>query len=754
MHASIIVTGIVQGVGFRPFIYRIAKRQGLRGFVRNRADALVEISVEGEKTLIDGFLQALKQEKPPLARLDSVQVEYSEAEMDLPEFVIETSSQERTRSGSVIPPDIAICSDCLKELRSPEDRRHDYFFITCTNCGPRYTTIVGVPYDRPNTTLHQFPMCPNCRSEYTEPLNRRFHAQTIACPICGPKATLLDSSGHPVNVSDPIREAGKLLLEGEALALKGNGGFHLAASTLQDEPIERLRRSKERRNKPFAIMARSFDSTITFSEARSCERELLESYKRPIVLLHKKEPFPLSSLISPGLDSVGVMLPYTGMHYLIFDSTSDPALIMTSANAPNEPIITDNSIAIQRLCGVVDYFLVHDREIAQRADDSVVRCIGETPTPIRRSRGYAPAPIILPKPSKTKTLALGGELNVTACMILDNKAYLTQHIGDTETLETAKFLESAVSHLERLIGFTPDALACDLHPKFTTTKIAERTSKELSVPLQRIQHHHAHAGSLIAEHAVDAIVGIICDGFGLGYGGEAWGGEIFVCHGPEVRRAAHLEEQPMVGGDLATRFPTRMVAGILRGEPTIQDWLEANVSRLPHGEAEIPIIMRQLDRKSFIWTSSCGRVLDSIAAILGISYERTYEGEPAMKLEAYSRGGVDRLNIEPEIDGKVIRTTNMVRAIYDQRASIAVPDLAFSAHAYMARALANAAIALAREEDIKTVGFSGGVALNEIISVMIRKLVSEAGLSYVSNVAVPPGDGGISFGQAYLASLQ
>ena len=754
LHATIIITGIVQGVGFRPFIYRMAKRQDLRGFVRNRADAVVEITLEGEKPRIDAFLQSLSKEKPPLARLDSVQVNYSDTELGLPDFTIEKSSQERTKSGSVIPPDIAICADCLKELRVPADRRHGYFFITCTNCGPRYTTIVGVPYDRPNTTMDKFPMCPNCRAEYTNPIDRRFHAQTIACQTCGPKVTLLDGSGELVDVEDPIREAGKLLSEGKALALKGNGGFHLATSTLQDDPVERLRRSKDRRNKPFAIMARSTEATLTFAEVGSCECELLESYIRPIVLLHKKNPFPLSALISPELDSVGVMLPYTGMHYLIFDSVGDPALIMTSANAPNEPIITDNKYAIQRLGSVVDYFLVHDREIAQRADDSVVRCVGDMPTPIRRSRGYAPAPIALSKSPKIKTLALGAELNVTACMILGNKAYLSQHIGDTETVETAQFLENAVSHLQRLVGFEPDALACDLHPKFTTTKIAERMAKQLSVPLRRIQHHHAHAGSLMAEHSVDEIVAIVCDGFGLGYGSQAWGGEILACHGAEVKRAAHLEEQPMVGGDLATRYPVRMVAGILRNEPAIQDWLKANASHLPHGKAEIPIVMRQLYRQDFIWTSSCGRVLDSVAALLGISYERTYEGEPAMKLEACSNGGTDALNIKPEVNGEIISTTNMVRNIYERRANMPAPDLALSAHAYMARALAAAAIAVAEEEGIKAVGFSGGVALNEIIASRIRRVVSDAKLQYVGNSAVPPGDGGISFGQAYLSSIQ
>jgi hydrogenase maturation protein HypF len=754
LRASITVTGIVQGVGFRPFIYRTAKHQKLRGFVRNRADAVVEIVLEGEKERIDAFLKALRDEKPPLARLDNVQVDFSESETGLSDFKIEASSQTRSKSGSVIPPDIAICDDCLSELRSRTDRRHGYFFITCTNCGPRFTTIITLPYDRPNTTMSQFPMCADCRTEYTNPMDRRFHAQTTACAMCGPKVALLDNKGSPVNTTDPIKEAGRLLNEGNVLAIKGNGGFHLASSTLQDGPIERLRRSKERRNKPFAVMARSLESTLTFAKIRSAERNMLESYIRPIVLLQKTEPFSLSSLISPGLDSVGVMLPYTGMHWLIFESAEDPAIIMTSANAPNEPIITENESAVKNLGDIADYFLVHDREIAQRADDSVIRCLGEIPTPIRRSRGYAPAPIILSKATRTAVLALGAELNVTACMVLENKAYLTQHIGDTETVETSRFLEDATTHLAKLIGFSPERVSCDLHPKFTTTKIAERIAKERDIPISRIQHHHAHAGSLMAEHGVDDIVAIVCDGFGLGYDGEAWGGEILVCHEDEVRRAAHLEKQPLLGGDLATRYPARMVAGILRDEPSIGDWLKSNYSKLPHGEEEAAILLQQLSKGDFIWTSSCGRVLDSIAAILGICFERTYEGEPAMKLESSSRGGTDRLSVEPKMEGEVIRTTNLVRRIYDQREKIARADLAFSAHSYLARALADAAVGIAEQEDIMTVGFSGGVALNEIISMMIRDAISDAGLRFVSNVAVPPGDGGVSFGQAYLASLQ
>jgi hydrogenase maturation protein HypF len=754
MHASIIVSGIVQGVGFRPFIYRTAKRHKLNGFVRNRADAVVEINVEGSKSQIDGFLTSLKNELPPLARLDKLDVEYSEDEIGYSDFVIQASSQERTKSGSIVPPDIAICDDCLKELHSPQDRRYGYFFITCTNCGPRFTTITSVPYDRPNTTMRPFPMCPACRAEYGNPMDRRFHAQTTACEECGPKVALIDRQGETLSVKDPIREAGRLLSEGKVLAIKGNGGFHLAGSTLQDEPIKRLRRSKERKFKPFAIMARDLNSIQEFAKVHPCEQQLLESYIRPIVLLHKKSPFTLSSLLSPGLDTVGVMLPYTGLHYLIFDYVREPALIMTSANAPNEPIIVNDEVAVRRLRDTVDCFLVHNRDIAQRADDSVIRCIGETPTPIRRSRGYAPAPILLRTSVRTRTLGLGAELNAAACMILENKAYFTQHIGDTETIETAQFLEDSVAHLERLIGFKPEAVACDLHPQFTTTRIAERMADDLRVPVKRIQHHHAHAGSLMAEHGLTGIVAIVCDGFGFGVDGKAWGGEILVCREGEFSRGSHLEEQPMVGGDLATRFPARMVVGILRGEASIRGWLEENADHLPHGKEEAATILRQLERKDFIWTTSCGRVLDAISNILGLSYERSYEGEPAMKLEAHSSEGHDTLNINPELDRERIGTTELVRAVYENRTSMRSQDLAFSAQAYVGRALASAAIQLARKEGINTIGFSGGVAINEQITLTIRKRVADAGLNYVGNSAFPPGDGGISLGQAYLASLE
>ena len=753
MRAAILISGTVQGVGFRPFVYRTAKQYGLNGFVRNRADAIVEIQVEGDKSRIENFVASLKSTHPPLAKLDSLHVEYVESIDQFSDFAILGSSVVRTKSGSVIPPDIAICDDCLRELHSADNRRRQYFFITCTNCGPRFTTITAVPYDRPNTTMRQFPMCADCRREYTDPLDRRFHAQTIACQTCGPKVELLDDHGKAVETRDAILMASELLAEGRVLAIKGNGGFHLSVSAIKDEPVQRLRQNKERRRKPFAIMARDLAAVREFAEINDHEQEILQSYIRPIVLLRKRNPFSLSTQISPELDTVGVMLPYSGLHYLVFDNTTLSALVMTSANAPSQPIITNNNDAVNRLAGTVDYFLVHDRDIAQRADDSVLRFLDRTPALIRRSRGYAPAPVPLPKPVRTRAIGVGAELNVTSCMILGDHAFLTQHIGDTETIETSYFLEDAIEHLSRLIGFTPDVVASDLHPKFTTTKIASVLSERLGVPLRRIQHHHAHVGSLMAEHGVNEIVGIVCDGFGLGVDGTAWGGEILCCHEKEFTRAAHLEQQPMVGGDLATRFPARMVAGILRNDPAIVRWLEAHASQFPHGRDEVQAIFQQLENGEYIWTSSCGRVLDAVAAILELSFERSYEGEPAMRLEATARGGSDRLEIDPTLHLSTIGTTKLVQSIYDHIHQYNPTDLAYSAESYLAHGLANAAIQVAEESGVKTIGFSGGVALNEHIAISIRKFISRAGFNFVSNISVPPGDGGISLGQAYLASF-
>ncbi len=753
MRAEITVSGIVQGVGFRPFVYRTAVGNALTGYVRNRADASAEIVVEGSENNVKQFLQDLRQKKPPLARIHSLETKFSEEKKEFDKFSVLRSSVKAELSGSVIPPDVSICENCLRELRDPKDTRHDYFFITCTDCGPRYTIIERLPYDRANTTMKEFKMCSFCQKEYTEPANRRFHAQTVACPKCGPKAYLASNKGEAVSSKDPIREAGKLLEEGYVVAVKGYGGFHVATATTNDKPIIRLRAVKHRSQKPFAIMARDFKTVESFALVNQNEADLLTSYVRPIVLLKKSSAYCLSDLIAPGLHNVGVMLPYTGLHYMLFDNVREPAFVMTSANPPNEPIVTDNEEAVKKLGGVVDYFLFHNRLVAQRCDDSVVRVHGEDTSFIRRSRGYAPEPIRLKHAVDKCVLALGGELNAASCVLVGDKAFVSQHIGDVESLETLRFLKSASEHLLRLTNCKPDVIACDLHPKFTTTKLAKDWGDELGCPVVQVQHHDAHGAALIAEHGLDEIVAIVCDGYGYGLEGEAWGGEVLCCNRRgEFRRVGHLESQPLVGGDLATRYPVRMAAGILSKATQVDEWLIANSMHLPHGKQEADVIIRQLSKGSSPFTSSCGRVLDAVSAILGVCYERTYEGEPAMKLEAAAANGKDVLKLQPTVKHSVVDTTAMVHQVFTRRKTEPSSDLAFSAQQYLAQGLAQVAVDEARSLGVDVVGFSGGVAYNEQITQAIRRVVEEDGLRFLVHRFVPAGDGGVSFGQAVTAA--
>jgi hydrogenase maturation protein HypF len=753
VRAEIKVSGIVQGVGFRPFIYRIAVANGLVGFVQNRGDAYVEIVVEGDKDNIAHFLQDIKTRKPPLADIHQIITKYEEGTNDFQAFNIKNSSDTVELSGSIIPSDVSICDDCLAELRDPENKRHNYFFITCTNCGPRYTTIEQLPYDRHNTTMQEFPLCDFCKREYLDPANRRFHAETVACPRCGPDVQLGDKQGNIIGAEDPIREAGKLLDEGYILAVKGYGGFHVATATTRDEPIRRLRAIKHRAQKPFAIMARDLETVKTFARATPREEELLTSHIRPILLLQKTKEYYLSKFIAPDLHNIGVMLPYTGLHYLLFDGTREPAFVMTSANPANEPIVTDNKEAVTRLAGVVDYYLFHNRVIAQRCDDSVIRVHGENPSLIRRSRGYAPEAIRLKLPEKHCILGVGAELNTTSCVLLKDKAFISQHIGDVENVETLQFLEKATRHIMRLANGKPEAVACDLHPKFTTTAFAHNIGDELNIPVVGVQHHHAHASKLMAEHGLDEIVAIVCDGYGYGLDGQAWGGEILNCNRAGFDRLGHLERQPLIGGDLATRYPVRIAAGILREEENMQDWLISNSKYLPHGKEEVEVILKQM-KQPLAFTTSCGRVLDGATAVLGLCYERTYEGEPAMKLEAAAARGKDVLNLTPQTKDNVLSTSFLIRELFRNRRNFDVEDLAFSVQSYLSQGLAEIAVSEAKRLGIGTIGFSGGVAYNEHFVHVIRKIVEDHGLSFCVNELVPCGDGGISFGQAVAACWQ
>lgn len=754
MRMKIEVTGIVQGVGFRPFVYRTAVKNRLNGYVKNKGDAGVEIILEGKEQAIETFLKDLKTEAPPLAQIYDITKRKLKGKDEYQGFTISKSSSEAEHAGSIIPPDIAICDDCLRELGDPKDPRYNYFFITCTNCGPRYTIIERLPYDRENTTMRDFPLCGFCKKEYKDPLNRRFHAQTVACPKCGPKAYLTTNQGKPVQHKDPIREAGKLLSEGSILAIKGYGGFHIAASTTDETPLARLRQAKHRSQKPFAVMARNLETIMTFAKVSKEEEQLLKSYARPIILLDKS--YCLSDLIAPGLHNIGVMLPYTGLHYMLFDAVDDAAFVMTSANPPNQPIVKDNEEALKTLGNAVDYFLFHDRQIAHRCDDSVLRMHGKRQVFIRRSRGYAPTPIILREKTRRCIVGLGGELNDTSCILLENKAFVSPHIGDVENIETESFLRNTIEHLTRLTNSKIEAVACDLHPKFTTTKLAHQLAEENNWQLVQVQHHHAHIAALMVEHNIKEMMGICCDGYGYGTDGEAWGGEILLCteETEGFKRLAHLEKQPLAGGDLATRYPLRVAAGILSKRMKIEDWLLENAQRFPYGKKETLILVDQL-RKGFgvSETTSCGRVLDAIAAILGICYERTYEGEPAMKLESAAIDGKDVLSLEPTIENGILETTQMVYEVFANREKYSKTDLAYSAHAYLARGLATLAIENVVKNDVKAIGFSGGAACNGILASIMRKTVKDAGLQFVVHSAVPSGDGGVSFGQAVVGGF-
>lgn len=747
----VLVHGIVQGVGFRPFIYRTAVKHGLSGYVRNRRDSLVEIVLEGDQSSLNAFLRDLEGEAPPAAEIHRVEVYPVKEAKGYGSFVILASSPEASASGSVIPADISICPECERELRDPSDRRFRYFFITCTNCGPRFTIIESTPYDRENTTMRSFEPCRECLEEYRDPLDRRFHAQTIACPRCGPSVRLVGSDGEPLRSDKPIEEAGRLISDGCIVAVKGNGGYHLAASTLVDEPLERLRSAKERRQKPFALMARSLEAVKGFAEVSEAEERLLLSPAHPILLLRKGVNYYLSDLIAPGLDTVGVMLPYTGLHILLFDAVEDPAFVMTSANKPSEPIIKEDEVAIRALKGVVDYLLIHDRRIAHRCDDSVVKLVHGQASYIRRSRGYAPKPIMV-KSGGSPTLGLGAELNVTSCILVDGKAFLSQHIGDVETLETFRFLEEATRHLLDLVRCKPGAVACDLHPKFNTSRLAEKLSEEFAVPLHRVQHHHAHAAKLLAEHSLDEIVCIVCDGFGYGLDGNAWGGEVLYSNGPEFRRLAHLEEHPLIGGDLATLYPLRMAAAILYDVPGFQEWLYKRVEGFPHGEAEASLVLKEAERRRGVPTSSCGRILDAVAAILDVAHERTYEGEPALKLEAAAEQGRYALNLEPVINGDRLLTKPLLESIYESFEKEKTEDLAYSAHIYLARGLALQALQEAERLQVRHIGFTGGVAYNRWITREISQVLERHGYRLLLQREAPCGDGGISLGQAYVAS--
>ncbi|XRP96174.1 carbamoyltransferase HypF [Methanocaldococcus sp. 16A] len=752
MRVKIKVKGIVQGVGFRPFVYRIAKKNHLKGYVKNMGN-YVEILIEGKKKNIEDFINDLKNKKPPLSRIDKLDIEEIKGVEEFNDFYIIRSEDTKDEEEGTIPADVAICDDCLKEMLDKKDRRYRYPFIACTNCGPRFTIVEKLPYDRENTSMRDFPLCEECLKEYKNPLDRRFHAQATCCPICGPKVFLTDGKDIIAEKDDAIREAVKLLEEGKILAIKGIGGTHLCCKVSEDEPILNLRNRLGRPTQPFAVMSKR-EYIDLFAEVDEDEKEALLSLRRPIVVLKKGKDYDkyFSEYVS-NLDTIGVMLPYSGLHYLLFDK--EIAYVMTSANLPGLPMVKDNDEILKKLNGIADYFLLHNRRIVNRCDDSVVKKIANRLVFLRRSRGFSPEPIKVDIENDKNILCVGPELNSTACIVKKDKFYLTQYIGNTLKYETFCYLKEAINNILRLTNTNKiDAIVCDLHPQFNSTKLAEEFADKFGIEVFRVQHHFAHAYSLFGDNNYfgDAVI-LALDGVGYGLDGNIWGGEVLLFKDGRMERVGHLEKQYQLGGDLATKYPLRMLLSILYkaiGEEAF-DFIERYNF---FSEKELRLLKFQIEKKiNCPITTSTGRVLDAVSSLLGICFEKTYDGEPSIRLEPVANRFEGDIDVEPRIKNNVLNTTELIYKSYEMLLNNESKErIAYFAHIYIANGLFEIAKKLADRFGIDTIGITGGVSYNRIITERIMNNAKREGFNFIYHQRVPNGDGGISFGQgiAYL----
>jgi len=761
--ARILVQGIVQGVGFRPTVYRLAKGLNLKGYVRNLGN-IVEIILEGRKNDINQFINDLNNNKPPISEISSLNLEWlGNVEEKFDDFKIIQSS-DNFSGASVIPPDIATCTNCLNEVFNPNNRRYHYPFTACTDCGPRFTVINSIPYDRERTSMENFPLCNECELEYENPEDRRYHAEASCCDVCGPEVFLYKNS--VIETENPIKKAAKLIDEGKILAIKGIGGTHLVVKTTEDEPVKALRQKLGRFNQPFACMSPDLETVKRFAEVSDMEADTLQSRRRPIVVLNKNENYCLAPSVSPYLHNLGVMLPYSALHHLLFNYSKEPAYIMTSANMPGEPMLIKNEEITSKLDGIADYFLLHNRKIVNRCDDSVVRFRGGEMAFIRRSRGYVPEPYDFSWINKDlKVLALGPEIDVTFAILKEGKCYVSQHIGDTTKYDTFQYLQNAIEHMMDITKTSDfDVIACDLHPMFFTTKLAEQMKDKFNAEILRVQHHHAHAAALCVDNQVDEAICIAADGVGYGDDGTAWGGEILHTQGVSYNRMASLIPQQMVGGDLTTKYPARMVMSMLFGSMEIDELSElmktSYTNQFKHGEREIDLVIKQLETGfNTNITTSTGRVLDAISVSLGISGKRTYEGEPAMKLESaayYSDGSV---NIPYEIEKNVsnnmeyLNTSKiLLKCIELKNNGENINNIAFGAQKAVAHGLADLAINAAEKTGVDIIGATGGVFYNEAISVSVRDKVKSEGYKFIQHKNTCAGDGSVSMGQTAVAS--
>jgi hydrogenase maturation protein HypF len=766
------ITGVVQGVGFRPYVYNLAARHGLGGWVLNSSEG-VDIEISGLNENVEAFLAALPREAPALAQIDSLVVTDSASDGYI-HFEIRKSETVEGRF-QPISPDIALCDDCRREMFDPHDRRYRYPFINCTNCGPRFTIIKDIPYDRPKTTMADFEMCADCRREYEDPANRRFHAQPVACPKCGPRIWLVkkDQPEHMFLQQDAIEQTQRLLVAGRIVAIKGLGGFHLACDATNDKAVAELRKRKGRAEKPFALMAADLLAAESFCEITSQERALLQSPGHPIVLLRAFKETQISKHVAPGQNHLGVMLPYAPLHELLFagDLAQNSILVMTSGNFSEEPIATENADALTRLAPLADAFLLNDRDIYIRCDDSVVRVenqrmkVGDDNLPtiqpsnlstihLRRSRGYAPYPVKLPGADAPSVLAAGAELKNTFCLTREGYAFLSHHIGDMENYETLKSFEQGVKHFEGLFRVKPQIIAYDLHPNYLATRYALERAERENLPAVGVQHHHAHIAACMLEHGLVGdrpVIGAAFDGTGYGTDGAIWGGEFLIADYRGFERYSHLDYIPLPGGDAATQHPYRIALSLLRyaGIAWSADIPAVAVSKPEERKA----IERQIERNiNAPLTSSMGRLFDAVSSLTGVRHAVNYEGQAAIEFENQAEAGEIESYPLPERYPNQVELKSLVRAIVaDIETKTPVSVISARFHNTIAELVRQVCAEIRAARGLNEVALSGGVWQNmTLLQRTTERLLADNFVVYTHHI-VPPNDGGLALGQAAVA---
>lgn len=761
--SEILVRGIVQGVGFRPFVYTQASRLALRGRVRNNTTGVL-IEVEGDHGDIEQFVSDLKTNPPPLSAIDSVECNHHLAPADFSDFVILESAPDGETSEMLVPisADMATCDDCLRELFDARNRRYRYPFINCTNCGPRFTIIEDIPYDRARTTMREFVMCAACRAEYEDPLNRRFHAEPTACQDCGPQVWIArapKSAGGALTdagrADNAVSNARRFLLGGKILAIKGIGGFHLACDALNAPAVKQLRRRKYREDKPFALMAATLDVIREHCIVSGAEEQLLLSEQRPIVLLARRPDCRISPAVAPGVNQLGFMLPYAPLHYLLLENVDRP-LVMTSGNVSDEPICFVDSEATHRLNQIADYFLLHDRRIHMRTDDSVARIHDGRELVIRRSRGYAPAPIRMRQRFCRQLLACGAELKNTFCLARDNYAFVSHHIGDLENLETLRSFTEGIEHFQRLFHVDPDVVAYDLHPEYLSTKYARaRTDMHTKIA---VQHHHAHIASCMADNQIDGdVIGVALDGLGFGADGRLWGGEFFVANFIDAERVAHLAYVPMPGGASAIREPWRMAATYLQ-QAFGDEFLDLDLPFVKGLAQRHWTALRSMiaARTNCPETSSMGRLFDAVAGLLGVRAEINYEGQAAIELEAIAASDyTDAYEFRINTVENVIDAMDVIRgAVTDLLNGVPTAIVSARFHGAVAQVIVAMAERIREERKLNRVALSGGVFQNLLLLKQATQRLRDRGFEVFTHARVPTNDGGISLGQAAVANAR